>query len=84
MSMVTICASSRPILYRFPSGSMGLNLAFQFSDKTLKSSYVFTFYTIIAIITLCREILDNVPAHLEQCTVQYNTKINTFIIETFP
>ena len=84
MSMLTIHAPSVLILNQFPSGSMRVNLAFQFSDKTLKSSYVFTFYTIIAIITLCREILDNVPAHLEQCTVQYNTKINTFIIETFP
>ena len=37
-SMVENRAPSVPILSQFPSGSMSVNLAFQLSDKTLKSS----------------------------------------------
>ena len=39
--MITIHAPSVPILAQFPSGSTGVNLAFQLSDKTLKPSYIF-------------------------------------------
>ena len=38
ISMAANYAPSVPILTRFPSGSMSVNLAFQLSDKTLKSS----------------------------------------------
>ena len=37
--MVANHAPSVPILNQFPSGSISVNLAFQLSDKTLKSSY---------------------------------------------
>ena len=37
--MVANHAPSVPILSQFPSGSMSVNLAFQLSDKTVKSSY---------------------------------------------
>ena len=40
MSVVAIHDPSVPVLTRFPSGSMSVNLAFRLSDKTLKSSYV--------------------------------------------
>ena len=40
-SMVANHAPSLPILTQFPSGSMSVNLAFQLSDKTLKSSYLY-------------------------------------------
>ena len=39
--MVANHAPSVPILSQLPSGSMSVNLAFQFSDKTLKSSYLY-------------------------------------------
>ena len=38
-SMVANHVPSVPILTQFPSGSMSVNLVFQLSDKTLKSSY---------------------------------------------
>ena len=38
ISVVANHASSVPILCQFLSGSMSINLAFQLSDKTLKSS----------------------------------------------
>ena len=42
-SMVANHASSVPILSRFQSGSMDVNLAFQLSDKILQSSYLWLF-----------------------------------------
>ena len=40
ISMVTNYAPSVPILSQFLSGSMSVNLAFQLSGKTFKSSYI--------------------------------------------
>ena len=40
MSMVAIHAPSGPIPNQFLSGSVSVNLDFQLSDKTLKSSYL--------------------------------------------
>ena len=44
-SRVVNCAPSVSILSQFPSGSKSVNLAFQLSDKTLKSSYKFYEFT---------------------------------------